>query len=136
MSLIERLAARLTGPALGYVLIALIVAVVGLGASVAGNLLQWRRTAVERADVAAMIARAADANLAQRDAIARAREALARCEAGRLLDASAQARVLADHSAQFEVLTRRAAAARAAAQASNAGVCRAWAQQPACGVTP
>ena len=136
MTLFDRLAGRVTGPAVVYLLAAMVLLAAALAGSLWVNVRQWRGGIAERAELHGVIDRAGDINAGQRAVIARAQQALAQCEAGRLFDASAQAAVLADRNAQFDALARRAAAERAAIAASNAGPCRAWAQQPACGVTP
>jgi hypothetical protein len=86
--------------------------------------------------ISAQLTEAQSANRSNADAIKALQEANHQCEAGRLADQSAQAVALKDRDIAQAKLSKDAATARTKLQALLAGRCKAWADQPACGVTP
>lgn len=86
--------------------------------------------------ISAQLTEAQSANRSNADAIKALQEANHQCEAGRLADQSAQVAALKDRDIAQAKLSKDAAAARTKLQALLAGRCKAWADQPACGVMP
>lgn len=136
MGLIAAATRKLSGTVALYALIALAAVSAALALSVRINLHQHAAAAVASAQARGELDRATDANRSGLAAIAHLRVSLAQCEAGRLVDEARQVSVLADHGQKFATLNARYGAARAALAAQNAGHCRDWAAQPACGVVP
>jgi hypothetical protein len=85
--------------------------------------------------ITAQLLDAQSANRSNNDAIKALQQANHACEAGRLADQDAQKKALQDRDTAQAKLSKDAAAARATLQALLAGRCKAWADQPACGVT-
>ena len=79
---------------------------------------------------------AKDANHACDGTITRLELDKATCESGRTADRTLQATTIAERNATELKLKRDAAAARAKLQATLAGRCKAWADQPTCEDAP
>ena len=79
---------------------------------------------------------AQDANHACDGTITRLELDKATCESGRTLDQAQQAKTIAERNATEVNLKRDAAASRAKLQATLAGRCKAWADQPTCEGAP
>jgi len=92
--------------------------------------------AAKIAAISAQLVEAQSANRSNNDAIKALQEANHQCEAGRIADKDAQTKALQDRDAAQVKLSKDAANARATLQALLAGRCKAWADQPACGVSP
>jgi hypothetical protein len=88
------------------------------------------------ADLQGQLGDAQSANQACDGTIKRLELDKATCESGRVADKAAQASTLAARNATEVKLKQDAASARAKLQASLAGRCKAWADEPACGVDP
>jgi len=117
----------------------------GLVVAIVIALLAWNHheRAIGRAQADAKIAaiqaqltEAQSANESGERAIDALKSANGQCEAGRLADKAAQAKALQDRDAAKAKLAQDATAARAKLKAVLAGRCKAWADLPACGVTP
>jgi len=88
------------------------------------------------ADLQGQLGDAQSANQACDGSITRLELDKATCEKGRLADQQLQATTIAAHNASEIKLKQAAAVARTKLQELLAGRCKAWADEPACGVEP
>jgi chromosome condensin MukBEF ATPase and DNA-binding subunit MukB len=86
-------------------------------------------------DLQTRLTEAQSANRSNDDAIKALQAANHLCEAGRIADQAAQTKALQDRDTAQAKLSKDAATARSKLQALLAGRCKAWADQPACGVS-
>lgn len=136
MTLLDTAAARVTGPLVGYLLVALVVMFLLLAGSVGLNLYQWRNAAVTETKAADRIDTAVDVNRGEEAVVLDLRMRLAECEAARTVDRTEMAKAIAAHNAQLLDIEAKTSAAFERLKQSLDGQCSAWASQPACGVQP